>query len=203
VRWTEFAFREAGRTLEEWQQHAGSVTLPIPVEDIADLYYHLTIDLSTTLPAHTAGRLYADQRVMEVRRDDNAARQRFTIAHEIGHYRLHVLIEQMLPSGYGCGEASVGAEMSEEPDLLPGFPAPLPGTFAPLTPDLARRIEIEANTYAAAILMPASIVEQVVAELGPDVQLLAQHFAVSQQAMHYRLEKLLFLPPPGPQMTFL
>jgi len=41
--------------------------------------------------------------------------------------------------------------------------------------------------------MPAVVVEQAVAEIGGDVRLLAQHFAVSQQAMRYRLEKLLFL----------
>lgn len=203
MRWTEFASREARRMLEEWQQHAGTVTFPIPVEDIADLYYHLTIDLSNTLPANTAGRLFAEQRVMEVRRDDNTARQRFTIAHEVGHYRLHVLIEHLLPNEYGCGEAIVGAGLGDMPEILPGFPAPLPHPFPPLTPDLARRIEIEANTFAAALLMPATMVEHAVAERGSDVQVLAQHFAVSQQAMRYRLEQLLFLPPPGPQMTFL
>lgn len=109
----------------------------------------------------------------------------------------------MLPNGYGCGEAIVGAGLAETPELLPGFPSPLPGTTQFLSADLARRIEIEANTYAAELLMPATVVEQVVAELGSDVQLLAQRFLVSQQAMQYRLEKLLFLPPPGSQMTFL
>jgi DNA helicase-2/ATP-dependent DNA helicase PcrA len=203
VRWTEFASREARLTLQEWQKRTGDVTFPIPVEDIADLYYRVSIDLSHTLPARTAGRLYADQRVMEIRRDDPEPRQRFTIAHEIGHYRLHVLIEKLLPNGYGCDETILDLQDQEVTELLPGFPSPLPEPHAPLSANIARRIEIEANAYAAELLMPATMVEQAIAEFGLDVQMLAINFAVSQQAMQYRLEKLLFLPPSGPQTTFL
>ena len=202
MRWKEFAAREARLLLVEWQQRAGSLTFPIPVEDIADLFYHLTIDLSTALPAGIAGRLYTQERILEVQRGDAETRQRFTIAHEIGHYRLHVLIEPLLPHGYGCMADNLDREPVETLEALPGFP-PLPTASPSFTPDLARRLEIEANTFAAALLMPAELIEHAVGELGADVQRLAQHCGVSEQAMRYRLQQLLFLPPPGPQLTFL
>jgi Zn-dependent peptidase ImmA (M78 family) len=66
-----------------------------------------------------------------------------------------------------------------------------------------RRYELEANSFAAELLMPAQPVEQAVARYGTDIVGLAEHFAVSRQAIQYRLEKLRLLPPSGPQTSFL
>jgi DNA helicase II / ATP-dependent DNA helicase PcrA len=203
VRWKEFAVREARQTLAAWQARYPRLQAPIPVEDIADLLYQLAIDATDALPDHMAGRLFITQRIMEVRRSDIEPRQRFTIAHEIGHYRLHVVAERLLPDGHLCGAASMAPDEQASSMPLPGFTLTLPTTTRRISSDDARRIEVEANVFAAELLMPAALVEDAVSYLGRDERVLAEHFAVSRQAMRYRLEKLLLIPPPGPQTTFL
>ncbi|MEI8165173.1 MAG: ImmA/IrrE family metallo-endopeptidase, partial [Chloroflexales bacterium] len=85
---------------------------------------------------------------------------------------------------------------------LPGFS--VPHLVAPqLSPRDMRRREIEANTFATELLMPAQLVEVAVARYGTAITDLAEHFEVSRQAMQYRLEKLHLLPPSGPQTSFL
>lgn len=58
----------------------------------------------------------------------SVGRQRFTIAHEFGHYLLH---RRKYPSGLQCGEDDLGALQSEY-----------------------QKIEVEANKFAASFLMP-------------------------------------------------
>lgn len=209
MRWTEFAAKEARLTLDSWEASVGPLTPPIAVEDLADLLCFLAIDRTFDLPTPLAGRLYAEQRIIEVRRDDSPRRQRFTIAHEVGHYRLHVLAAGA-PGSYACsaatiargdGEARPPAVLREAP--LPGFGVvPTPGIF-PISQRDKRRLEVEANAFAAELLMPAALVEQAVARYGKDVRALAELFDVSQQAIQIRLEKLLLVPRPGPQTSFL
>ena len=60
----------------------------------------------------------------------------------------------------------------------------------------ARAREREANSYAAALLRPAHLVQQAVAELQRDVadddavEALAKRFQVSRQSMSFRLANL-------------
>lgn len=209
MRWTEFAAKEARRTLTEWEERVGALTPPIAVEDLADLLYLLSIDLTYELPTNLAGRLYAEQRIIEVRRGDHPRRQRFTIAHEVGHYRLHVVAERATTSSYACSTATItsgeGAEhaapqLRERP--LPGFAAPATASTTASPQDM-RRWEVEANAFAAELLMPPQLVEQAVEHYGKDIPALAELFDVSRQAMEYRLQKLLLLPRSGPQTSFL
>ncbi|MEI6777551.1 MAG: ImmA/IrrE family metallo-endopeptidase [Chloroflexales bacterium] len=208
MRWTEFAVKEARITLAAWEARVGPLTPPIAVDDLADLLYLLAIDVTRDLPRDLAGRLYAEQQIIEVRCSDSPRRQRFTIAHEIGHYRLHVIAEGALSSSYTCNDAAIGDNgegvyppmLRESP--LPGFAQPQSETPSRISERDIRRREIEANAFAVELLMPAHLVEHAVNRYGPTISELADLFAVSHQAMHYRLEKLLFLPPPGPQMSF-
>lgn len=205
MRWTEFAAKEARQTLAAWEARVGAIQLPIAVEDLADLLYLLAIDTTSDLPSTLAGRLYAEQRIIEVRRSDHSQRQRFTIAHEIGHYRLHVIAEG-IQQKYDCTTESVRVLDSAEDQA---YNLPLPeftfqkGISNSKSSDLdLRRREIEANTFAAELLMPAHLVEAAVHRDGVDINHLANLFDVSRQAMRYRLEKLLFLPTPNAQMNF-
>ena len=110
-------------------------------------------------------------------REDALVRQRFTIAHEIGHYILHaaqsdLFIDRSFIVHHRDSSSARGV----------------------------RKKEIEANQFAAAILMPADLVASAVAEyafdLGDEHALseLARKFAVSSQAMSIRLGKLGLLP---------
>jgi DNA helicase II / ATP-dependent DNA helicase PcrA len=209
MRWTEFAAKEARLTLTAWEARVGPLQPPINVEDLADMLYLLAIDVTFDLPRTLAGRLYAEQRIIEVRRGDPPRRQRFTIAHEVGHYRLHVVAKGTQDS-YACsaamiargdGEGQTPKALRETP--LPGFVTPNASAAPTPSPRDMRRLEIEANAFAAELLMPAPLVEQAVARYAKDVRALAEIFDVSQQAMQIRLQKLLLLPRPGPQTSFL
>lgn len=160
--------QEANRLLRS----AGVKEAPVPVELIAENLgirierSDLGTDCSGILVRHDGGA------TLGVNWDHHPNRQRFTIAHEIGHYRLHT------------GETYVdGRYLVHFRDLESGS-----GT---------RREEIEANAFAAALLMPAAWVKEAfrhqpfdLAEDDGGLRELARRFEVSTQAMTYRLMKL-------------
>ena len=97
------------------------------------------------------------------------ARKRFSIAHELGHHFLHL--------------ESDGEIVDRNADL---FRISEYAT-SEITPE--RRREIEANQFAAALLMP----EQLVREVWPDyssVSEMAKLFQVSEESMGYRVASL-------------
>ena len=203
MKWTEFAVREARQTLIEWEQRYDKLEPPIPVEDIADLLYSLAIDITDDLPSGTAGRLYVEDRIIAARKSDANVRQRFTIAHEIGHYRLHVVAEGLLTTDHTCSGDSIGDLVITEHSFLVELESSDPNIAHNSTIVNPKRLEIEANRFAAEVLMPATLIEATVAYRGADITSLAELFDVSFQAMRFRLEKLLFLPPSGPQSSLL
>src|SRR5688572_10230391 len=102
-------------------------------------------------------------------------RQRFTIAHELGHFILHdfddVHVDEYVMK-LRSPESSTGANKDE----------------------------VEANRFAAELLMPEGILEQEIARLGVQdvsddraMQQLAKQFQVSMQAMSNRLMTLEYL----------
>jgi Zn-dependent peptidase ImmA (M78 family) len=108
--------------------------------------------------------------IIGVNSADAPARRRFTIAHEIGHMLLHANEPLIVDDrGYALiGERREGASSPRE---------------------------IEANSFAAALLMPADWVPEALRD-GIDfsddqgIARLAHEFDVSQQAMMYRLVNL-------------
>jgi Zn-dependent peptidase ImmA (M78 family) len=127
-----------------------------------------------------SGFIYRDRNrsVIGVNKDHSANRQRFTIAHEIGHYFLHKA---------GFDEVHVDRtfvvrlrnELSSE------------GTDSD---------EIEANAFAAQLLMPASFLHDDLVELqkvdvedAKSVEGLAKRYKVSSQALLIRLTSLGYL----------
>jgi Zn-dependent peptidase ImmA (M78 family) len=98
-------------------------------------------------------------------------RQRFTMAHELGHALLH------------RGE---GIHMDQAFKLRLRASANAP----------VDRDEVDANRFAAALLMPEHDIRQLVAKHGLDLhddwltRRWAREFGVSQQAMMYRLMEL-------------
>ena len=158
--------------------------LPIRVESVAkalgvDIKYEpFDEDLSGVLvkePART---------VIGVNSSHAITRQRFTVAHELGHLVLghngDLFIDKTLRSQAVVvrrdGKSSLGMDADE----------------------------IQANGFAAELLMPKQVIAQKVAKtlekkskLTPDklVQELAATFRVSQQAMEYRLTNLGYLIP--------
>jgi len=103
-------------------------------------------DFDVYLPAHTS-----------------PLRDRFTVAHELGHYVLHYLWAKRT-----------------KPDLGPIF----------ATRYGSDRAEWEANWFASAFLMPADEVVSFVREARRSVADLAGRFAVSPSAASIRLKRL-------------
>lgn len=99
--------------------------------------------------------------------------QRFTIAHEIGHYELHRASSRLfIDKAYSAFLRSEASSSGED------------------------RQEIQANQFAAALLMPADLVRAEVKRIGIDLadesslSSLADAFQVSRQAMSFRLANL-------------
>lgn len=96
-----------------------------------------------------------------VNKNEPATRQRFTVAHELGHYFL----------GHGN--------------------SPREDTEFNLTPAVRKPEEIAANDFAAKLLMPKAYVEHFIfKEKIFDIKLLAEKFKVSTLSFHYRLKNL-------------
>ena len=104
-----------------------------------------------------------------VEQSDPPYRKRFSIAHELGHHFLH------LPNGGEIVDKRV--DMFREKQPTAGIRSE------------QRNREIEANWFAAALLMPEDLVREHWAE-NPSVIVLARMFNVSEEAMGYRIDAL-------------
>lgn len=99
-------------------------------------------------------------------------KQRFAIAHELGHYFLHqdiIMKEKILFSNEDFLSGSCNYEIKHEIEKC--------------------EIEIEANKFAASLIMPTKIVEEAW-KIFRNVQGCAKIFKVSASAMSIRLEDL-------------
>ncbi|MEZ5337929.1 MAG: ImmA/IrrE family metallo-endopeptidase [bacterium] len=95
--------------------------------------------------------------------EDSFTRKRFTIAHEIGHVKLHE------------------HDLENDPDLGIMFRQ----NMREVNPDHRER---EANYFAACLLMPSNMVRRFYSVMG--IADLATMFIVSESAMSYRIESL-------------
>ena len=97
--------------------------------------------------------------VIFVDSDEPSYRQRFTAAHELGHFVLH--------------RDAVG-ERNEDNYLL-------------RSENMSNQQEVEANRFAAVLLMPMDLIEQEMEQGNSTVSGLANTFGVSPTAMSIRL----------------
>ncbi|MDQ2761292.1 MAG: ImmA/IrrE family metallo-endopeptidase [Actinomycetota bacterium] len=159
-------------------------TLPVPVETIADSHYRLLVEevsgLATRLdpadPIHVSGLLYPSQRLILIDAEEAArapGRRRFSIAHELGHWILHCAATHA--EAIWCEDSLSASAITDETARLRA----------------TRTQEIEANAFAAAVLMPR---ELFLADPRPDGEneeyRLARRFGVSRDALRRRYETL-------------
>lgn len=201
--------------LDEWGEGHPPVTEPpVPIDDILELHLGLTFvidDLQSTF-AHpdVLGGIWFGDRLIKVDQslDPTVApkmlgRYRFTLAHEVGHWRLHrqhLMDDPAAKSLFevNCEPAFVCRSNANPPE------------------------EIQANAFAACVLMPRKLVREAwlqwhgsdepvaitelpVGDYHADRQSnkemamdqfcrpLAERFEVSAQAMRYRLQTLELL----------
>jgi Zn-dependent peptidase ImmA (M78 family) len=162
------AERDAWELLEKTWTSGDASRLLLPVDPFAiarKLGIHVFTDRS--LPPEVSGMLrkragYDDPEIL-LNASDSRNRQRFTCAHEIGHYY------QRVKDGVD------GAwEYVDKRDAL---------SSTGLQPE-----EVYANKFAAELLMPKKAVQQLVPKYAPAT--LAFEFGVSADAMRFRLENL-------------
>lgn len=170
------SFVAARTRAEEIVAQFGIVRAPVDVESIAKKLGLRVV--MADLGADVSGLLVSqkDDVSIVVNKDDHAHRRRFTIAHEIGHFALRHQFE---------GGRRVHVDR--------GTAVSYRGPRAGLGID---RQEIEANQFAACLLMPARLVHAVAvgrALSDRDVERLAVKFNVSEQAMTIRLTGLRLL----------
>lgn len=154
---------EPAAAADEILTHADTRTPPVAIEKMAARCGVRLV--ARRLPPGLSGAIIEleDGPVIAVNSDQFVGRQRFTIAHELGHHllrhhdRFHIDLAD--PSAVG------------EP---PGY---------------NWRHEREANEFAAGVLMPAALVRRSVDETA-DARALADTFEVSPLAMTYRLRNL-------------
>lgn len=160
------------RQVEQLLAVAGVIAPPVPIEDIVR---SRSIDLRfADLGQGVSGVLVRDgsAMVIGVNRKHPKARQRFTAAHELAHALLH----EGDPVHYD-----------------PGFRVNLRSELSSQGIDVE---EVEANHFAASLLMPSALlmadpdVFMIDAEDNEALAPLAQRFGVSTLAMGLRLSKL-------------
>lgn len=146
------------------QEYPGT---PVPIVDIA-VSRNIKIQYVTQLGINTAGSIEKKQDgeykyLIQVNALDNYRGQRFTIAHELGHYFLHR--EEIDKKKKGLVDNKV---------YRSGIP------YA---------TEIEANKFAAHLLMPIDRISAIIdnAEQPVALSYLADMFAVSKVAMSTQL----------------
>jgi Zn-dependent peptidase ImmA (M78 family) len=120
-----------------------------------------------------------EKKVIGINSLDAPRRQRFTIAHEVGHLELHAERDLTVDQTVRVYKRDEVSSMATD------------------------RQEIEANAFAASLLMPTHFVEAELSKALPGhsggrdqlIAVLARRFDVSVQAMGYRLVNLGMLSP--------
>ncbi|HAT3994129.1 TPA: ImmA/IrrE family metallo-endopeptidase [Elizabethkingia anophelis] len=151
-----YFFQELPINLEELIKKEGINVINYPFED----------DISGVLV------IEEDNVTIGINKKSINVRKRFTLAHELGHYKLHTQKSKMFMDNVFFRKKSEGYTSKEE------------------------KIEKEANYFAANILMPESLVKKEIIELSCDlhddstIASLANKFEVSSSAMTFRLINL-------------
>lgn len=153
----------------------GVTAAPVPVEKIAKALgaqvHHSPLDETLSGVIYIKG----NTPIIGVNSRHHPNRQRFTIAHETAHLVLHrhlitnqVHIDRKFPVLMRDGDSAAGTE----------------------------NMEIEANQFAAELLMPSFLLAQMLKKQGFDIdddeplKRLARKFRVSRQALEFRIRNM-------------
>lgn len=150
--------------------------VPVPIDNIIR-EYGLSLQESA-LEDSISGMMVTRENgtaIVVINEDHHPNRKRFSMAHELGHYLLHrnarsIFVDASEQKFYRDAEASAGTKTQE----------------------------IEANAFAAELLMPQEAIDERVTEVltvldEPIIERLADEFCVSQSAMIFRLQRLKLL----------
>lgn len=157
---------------------SGETAFPINLENIAN---YLGVEIRyDDLDDDVSGFLVVDDKkpTAVINENHHPNRQRFTIAHEIGHYCLHVnkdekdalFVDKKYAVHHRNADSSLGKYQTER----------------------------EANLFASILLMPKVLVSKAIKEHDidffndADISVLARKIGVSDQALGFRLARLKY-----------
>lgn len=164
------------RSAKEVLKECGVNSRPIPLERILAHYSIQKVRLEASSDIFGAIVRKGSQVTIAVNPSQHPNRQRFTIAHELGHYFCHDTRDMEYVDGdfrvsWRNHTSSAGVDWKE----------------------------IEANRFAAELLIPEDMLRKDIerhSAINRDVvQHLASLYGVSRLAMHFRLINLGLLPP--------
>ena len=148
---------------------------PVPVDRVAKQLGLLLAPLPADQEISGAIIRKAGRVVIAVNPAHHVNRQRFTISHEVGHYFLHEGLEEHVDQDFRV--AWRNADSSKAVNWT----------------------EIQANRFAAELLMPTRFLEEDLDALPRitkhTVAMLARKYVVSPEAMKIRLSQLGIIPP--------
>ena len=166
--------QEIEKNAEELLRECGALRVPVPLDSVV---HHLALTAQARPLAEVSGVLVVEngRGVIGYNLNHSRVRQRFTVAHEIGHFVMHTSSNQQQRLFVDRstmfkrdGDSSTGDDLQE----------------------------IQANKFAAALLMPEKLIREAIATSDfdlddeDDVNDLAKRFNVSAAAMTFRLKNL-------------
>jgi Zn-dependent peptidase ImmA (M78 family) len=167
------------KTPEDVLEECGVSDRPIPLDRIVEHYGITKVQLSASSDIFGAILRESGKVMIAINPDQHPNRQRFTLAHELAHYFLHY-----------------SDDMGPLEHVDTDFRVSWRNTLSSQGVDWN---EIEANRFAAALLMPEHLLRKDLdsfAILDKDaIQRLSSTYSVSRLAMQFRLINLGLLPP--------
>ncbi|MDE0532823.1 MAG: ImmA/IrrE family metallo-endopeptidase [Albidovulum sp.] len=158
---------------ERLLNECGICTAPVPIERVAE---HLGASIRySPFEGELAGILVrrdGEDTVIGVNSLHHPNRQRFTIAHECGHLILHRGKDVYIDRAFRVNRRDSVSSQATDPD------------------------EIEANRFAAELLMPYELIirdtvdEMIDVEDAEEIKELAERYGVSVQALTHRVTKI-------------
>lgn len=146
----------------------GAVTSPVDVREIATSQGLQIIEKD--FKDELSAALLRKEKIIAVNKNHVATRQRFSIGHELGHWTLHASQNDFFDSVYKRESTPLRKNKS---------------------------FEMEANQFAAALLMPDSLIKKAISETdvleSNWIERIANDFQVSKNAMTFRLVNLGYL----------
>jgi hypothetical protein len=154
---------------------------PVPVEEIADFLLELNVEwgpISDTEDKPILAYIHAESKAIKLNElrqvyfDEFMGTYQFTLAHELGHYDLHLVESELEQLQFDMGKGKVFICRGLAKD----------------------RREIQANRFAGYLLMPSNLLQPAVEDIDllhwPNLYELCERFSVSITALKIRLENL-------------
>lgn len=164
--------------VKELLTRAKVTAAPVPIEDIARMVGARIVPNNFNDEISGVLVRQPDNIVIGVEAQQSPQRKRFTIAHELGHLLLHDGDEVHVDRNFRINLRSPASSRAEDIE------------------------EIEANAFAASLLMPINFLLSDLRDFSLDIENedqiadLAERYQVSTQAMTYRLTNIFSLARP-------